>query len=106
MSTIIESQPEKPANPYELYTEHTGGAFIVFETTERTALPLFSLKKATLRSAGNNETLTCDFGDIQVFVEGSGMADVFEQMLNGRVKMIRRGVLKQCHVQKIQIIGA
>jgi hypothetical protein len=89
------------ALPYDLHA-HGTGSFVVFESAEAVALPLFALSRATLRGDGGRQ-ISLEFTHAQVVVEGAGLAELFAHLLAGRLKTIRCGRHEGCLVDRIQI---
>jgi hypothetical protein len=85
--------------PFDLHTQGAG-AFVSFEIGEVIALPLLSLNKATLRGDDGTE-LVLSFTDMQIVIEGAGLAPLFEHVLSGRVKTIRSGEFESCIVDRV-----
>jgi hypothetical protein len=90
------------ALPYDLHTQGGGGGFIVFEQGDAIALPLLGLQKAVLRGAGGKQ-MVLDFVHYSATIEGEGMAELFVQLLAGRVRAIRSGRHADCVVDRVQV---
>jgi len=83
---------------------HThGGGFTVFESGDAVGLPLIHLSRATLRGA-NGQKIQLEFSSAQVVIEGESLAELFGHVLDGRVKVVRRGRHESCVVAGIQIL--
>ena len=87
---------------YDLH-EHGSGGFITFERSdERLAVQLLALDKAILR--GTKGTLmVLEFSNRSLHVSGSGLTELFEHLLGGRVKVIREGNHAQCVIEMITL---
>lgn len=85
---------------YDLH-EHGSGGFITFERNEeRIAVQLLALDKATLKGA-KGTLMVLEFSSRMIHVSGSGLSELFEHLLGGRVKIIREGRHAQCAVDAI-----
>ena len=85
---------------YDLH-EHGSGGFITFERSdERIAVQLLALDKATL-SGGRGTLMVLEFSNRSVHVSGSGLSELFDHLLSGRVKIIREGHHDQCAIETI-----
>jgi hypothetical protein len=88
--------------PYELHS-HGGGGFVTFEVGESVALPLIALKTATLRGSTESHTMVLSFESHLVEINGTGLNEVFEHLLGGVVRVIRRGRHEKCIVEAIHV---
>ena len=88
--------------PFELHA-HGGGRFVTFEVDESVALPLIALNTATLRGSTGNQAIVLAFASHLVEIQGTGLNEVFEHLLGGLVRVIRRGQHGKCIVEKIQV---
>jgi hypothetical protein len=88
--------------PYELHP-HGGGGFVTFEVGESVALPLIALNTATLRRSFESQTMLLAFASHLVEVHGTGLDEVFEHLLGGVVRVVRRGRHEECVVEEIHV---
>lgn len=80
-----------------------GGGFVTFETGETLlALQLIALEKATLEGVGGR-LMKLEFTNRRVDVSGSGLREMFEHLVAGRVKVIRVGKHEDCRVERIEL---
>lgn len=87
--------------PYDIYmkdkavflTFASNGSFISF--------PLLALGKASLRDCA--ATIVLVFGKANVQIKGSKLGDLYEDILLGKVRVIRTGRHPSCTVEKISI---
>jgi hypothetical protein len=90
------------ALPYDLHTQGGGGGFIVFEQGDAIALPLLGLQKAVLRGTDGKQ-MVLEFAHSSATIEGEGLAELFTQLLSGRVRAIRAGRHADCTVERVQV---
>jgi hypothetical protein len=88
--------------PYDLHTQGSGSGFIVFELGDAIALPLLGLQKGVLRGAGGKQ-MVLEFAHYSATIEGEGLAELFTQLLSGRVRAIRTGRHADCIVERVQV---
>jgi len=88
--------------PYELHS-HGGGGFVTFEVGESVALPLIALNTATLRGSSESQTIVLAFASHLVEIQGTRINEIFEHLLGGVVRVIRRGQHEKCIIEKIHI---
>jgi len=88
--------------PFELHA-HGGGRFVTFEVDESVALPLIALNTATLRRSTGNQAIVLAFASHLVEIQGTGLDEVFDHLLGGLVRVIRKGRHEKCIVEKIQV---
>jgi hypothetical protein len=85
--------------PYELYTGQVGGFVAVEHKEEVLVLPLFSLSRMVLRGQDVSQQLVCEFAAVQVVAHGHGLRDVLDQMMLGRVRLLRIGMSSTCSIR-------
>lgn len=87
--------------PFDLHTHGTGG-FVTFELSadQFVAVQLIALDKATLR--GDKE-IALEFPNRTVHINGSGLRGLFDFLLSGKVKLLRKGQVDECAVSGIEI---
>ena len=89
--------------PYELYTSQTGGFVAVEHKEEVLVLPLYSLSRMVLRGQEAGQQLVCEFAAAQVVVHGQGLREVMEQMMLGRVRLLRIGQSSACNIRVLHV---
>jgi hypothetical protein len=94
-------KPDLP--PYELYTGQTGGFVAIEYKDEVLALPLYSLSRMLLRGQEVGQQLVCEFATVQVVVHGQGLREVMEQMMLGRVRVLRIGQSSACNIRLLHV---
>lgn len=101
------SQGDKPLPailPYDTYTSEKSD-FITFEVQGRfIALPSRLLGKARLGEGA--ASIVLDFGALIVAVRGQKLDELFEEILLGRIRVIRIGKHPLCAVDAIQVCDA
>lgn len=87
--------------PFDLHTHGTGG-FVTFELSadQCVAVQLIALDKATLRQ---EKEIALEFSNRSVHINGCGLNGLFDLLVSGRVKALRRGQSDSCHVNNIAI---
>jgi hypothetical protein len=86
--------------PYELHT-HGSGAFVIFNVADQIAFPLLTLGRATLRTTQAGDELRLEFQDVEVVLEGRGLASMLDHLLAGRVKRVSCAHDHTCHITAI-----
>lgn len=96
---------EPPAQifPYDLHPSGNSSFVAIESPNELLALPLSSLASVHVRRCGGEQRLTLVFDSITVIVEGRGLDEAIEQLLNYRVKSIRVGSHAECEIAKIHV---
>jgi len=89
--------------PYELYTAQAGGFVAVEYKDEVLVLPLYSLSRMVLRGQDTSQQLVCDFAAVQIVAHGHGLREVMEQMMLGRVRLLRIGRSSACSIRLLNI---
>jgi len=88
--------------PYELHT-HGSGAFVIFKVADQIALPLLGLARATLRTTCDRDEIVLKFEEVEVMIEGHGLALMLDHLLAGRVKRISRAHDSACEITTIRV---
>jgi hypothetical protein len=89
--------------PFELHPHGASSGFVVFETSEATALPLMALEKATLRGEDAAQSMVLEFEAQLVVIEGAGLGDLFTHLLAGRIRVVRCGRHDGCVIESIHV---
>jgi hypothetical protein len=108
-TSVLEmlSQGDKPPSeilPYDTYFSEKH-AFITFAVLGKfIAFPLHSLVTARLENAAT--AIVLDFCPTLVIISGQKLDELFEEILLGRIRVIRTGKHTLCAVDFIQICDA
>jgi len=89
--------------PYELYTAQAGGFVAVEHKDEVLVLPLYSLSRMVLRGQNAAQQLVCEFAAVQIAAHGHGLREVMEQMMLGRVRLLRLGKSTACEIRQLHV---
>jgi hypothetical protein len=90
--------------PYELYTGQIGGFVAVEHKEEVLVLPLYSLSRMGLRGQNAAQQLVCDFAALQVAAHGHGLREVMDQMMLGRIRLLRIGQSSACSIRLLHVV--
>lgn len=93
--------PPKAILPYDTYEKDKAGFLTLAVQREFIAIPLLALGKATL--SGEAGSIVLELGRLIVKVEGRQLDDLFEDILLGKVRVIRAGEHPSCTVKNIRI---
>jgi hypothetical protein len=93
-------RPQGSILPYDTYTSEKASYLTFAVRREFIALPLLSLNKASLR--GDADSLALEFGTTIVQITGRNLDDLFEDILLGKVRIIREGKHLSCTVDTIR----
>ena len=96
-----EGKPPRALLPYDTYADDKAGFLTLAFRGEFISLPLLSLSKASLRGAAL--AIVLEFGTTLVQIDGKQMGDLFEDILLGKVRVIRTGKHPLCTVENIRI---
>lgn len=105
-NSVLEmlSHGDKPLSAILPYDSYVGekSAFVTFAVREQfIALPSRLLSKARLGDRA--ASIVLDFGATMVTVRGQKLDELFEEILLGRIRVIRTGKHPLCAVDAIQI---
>ena len=70
------------------------------------ALPLLALGKATWRERDGRQAVVLEFAALVVTLEGEGLRELFDHLLAGRVRVIRRGRSPRSAVVCIHVLDS
>ena len=90
-----------PFLPYDTYPDEKA-SFITFAIAEEfISLPLALLTKASLRSGFTGIAL--EFGTTLVQIGGTNLDGLYENILLGKLRVVRKGTHTRCSVESIRI---
>ena len=93
-------KPQTSILPYDTYPNDKAG-FTTFSIHGKfIAFPLPALCKASL--GDNASSISLQFGSTVVCVDSKELDELFEDILLGRVRVVRMGVHPRCSVEKIR----
>jgi len=93
-------KPPRSMLPYDIYPNDKAGFLTFAVCGEFIALPLVTLGKASLRS--DAASIVLEFGSTIVQIDGTGLEELFESILLGKVRVVRAGKHPSCSIETVR----